>query len=158
MREASDHTGAGTQCNNRDVEGQVVGVGIGAWGGGTENTEGTSRGAADVRGDGRGGDQLNLTEEAELGGGGGKRRANRLAHVTEDKSSRGTLSIDRGLEISRRNGHGARGVVAYNVACSWHKFIGIRSGANHGGGVVVLGRGGNLTDETLNGRHLIFRT
>ena len=124
--------------DDRDVEGQVVSGDL------TVNTEVIGTDTTNVRGDSDGGEQLNLAEEANVAVGQGG--TNSLAHVTENDV--GASGGDGGLQTRAGSGHDAVG-----------QLIRIGGGGGNNGGGGVIGRGElNLTDETLNGRHLIFRT
>ena len=141
-----------------DVEGEVGRVGVRGRGG-AKDTEANTRRAAGIAlgsGDGRGGNQLDLTEEANIAtyceGG-----TNGLAHVTEHQTTRRRRSRrgsnNRIVERSDVRRHGASGVVARSRRASGrHKLI--RGGgrrSNDSGGRVVRGVRLNLADETSNG-------
>ena len=129
------------QGNDRDVEGQEVVGNLAA------NAKGAGTDTAQVRGDGGGGHQLNLAEEANVAV--GQRGTDGLAHVAEDEVSSSTLSGDGGLQARAGGGHHAG---------DGHLISKGGGGGNDRGGGVISGSEGDLTDETLNGRHLIFRT
>jgi len=140
-----------------DVEGVEVGQGIRGVVG-TENTEGVAGGATVValgRGQGRGAQELNLTEEADRSGEASNWGLDGLAHITEDQVARAARSRhgggDGSLESSRGNGHVARWVVADSVAGRGVKLVAIGGGggSDGGGAVVRVGRG-DLANETSN--------
>ena len=136
-----------------NVEGEVIGVGVGGVGR-TENTEGVASRAAVValgRGESRGAQELHLAEEADWSGEGADGGLDGLAHITEDKVGGGSSRSDRSLEGGRGGGHVARWVVADDVGGRGVKLVAKgRGGGGDGGGAVVRARRGDLADETSN--------
>ena len=136
-----------TSNGDRDVEGQVVSVVSGDV---YATLNATERGREEA-------DQLNLTvvrDNARKGS------LNRLAHVAKnDGASGSSLGNESGKRTRTSRGHITRRVVANDVAGRRSEikcYCGTIS--DDGGGVVEHAVGLNLTDEALNGRHLIFRT
>jgi hypothetical protein len=129
--------------NDWDVEGEVVGEGVGGVGR-TEDTEG---------GGGRDVQELHLTKRA-CGTRAADLRRDDLAHVAKDQAARtgsGDVRSNRRLERDRRSAHAARWVVADNVAGRGGELVAIGGrGSNDGGSVVVRVGRGDLTNETRN--------
>lgn len=139
-------------AGNRDgnVEGQVRGV----------NTRGRYR-ALNVGGDASVGrdEQLNLTEVADVAADAADGGTDGLAHVTEESRVRRISgSGESSRKRTRRSGHEARRVVADGTS-GRDELVRIGGGGAKDGGSAVVGVVGlDLTNETGNGRHLIFRT
>ena len=102
-------------------------------------------------------EQLNLTEVADVASWDGG--TDGLSHITEEgRVRRIGGGGESGRERTRRRGHDTSGVVA-NGTGRRDELEGISSGGGEDvGGAVVGVVGLDLTNETLNGRHLIFRT
>ena len=78
-----------TQHDDWDIEGEVINSGD------TEGVAGRATVVALGRSEGRGGKELHLTKEADVGAGrGADRGLDGLAHITEDQVSRGARSGD----------------------------------------------------------------
>jgi len=135
---------------NGNVEGQVRGVLI-------RDRHSTLNvgGDASVRRD----EELNLTEVADVAADAGDWGTDGLAHVTEEgRVRRIGGSGESGRKRTRRGGHVASGVVT-NSASGRDELVRIGGGGAKDGGSAVVGVVGlDLTNETGNGRHLIFRT
>ena len=140
-----------------DIEGLKLGQRI--WDGrSTEDTEGVARRATVValgRSEGRWGQELHLTVEADRSGEAVQGGLNGLAHITEDQvartAGRGGGVRDGELEGGRGNGHVARWVVADGVAGRGVKLVAIGAGGSgDDGGAVVRVRLGDLANETSN--------
>lgn len=139
-----------TSNGDRDVEREVVR----ASGGDVYATlNATDRGREEA-------DQLNLTVEGYNARLGVQRCLDGLAHVAKNDGASGrSLGNEGGKRTRTSCGHITRRVVANDVAGRGSE-VKCHCGTigDDGGGVVKHAVGLNLTDEALNGRHLIFRT
>ena len=134
---------------NRDVEGQVRGVGIR----GRHRAENTTVENGSVRSSR--GEQLNLTEVADVAADAADGGTDGLAHVTE-KQIGGSVhrnGVANAREESARAGgsHDASGVVADSAGGRDELVCVSRNGVQDVGSAVVGVVGLDLTNETLNG-------